>query len=143
MNELELRWNNMANEENLIPFTSDQSREEAKINGQKGGIASGEARRAKKTMKEMLDYLLEKEIENSKTGEMVTCREAMLSAMVKKAIKGDVKACQFVRDTSGEAPLTRTEISGKGGAPLIQKVFVTEDDKKRMNDKIDELLNGK
>ena len=89
----------------------------------------------------MLDYLLEKEIENQKTGEKVTCREAMLSAMVKKAIGGDVKACQFVRDTSGEAPVTKTEVTGKGGMPLIQKVFVTEGDIKEIDDKIDELLN--
>ena len=131
----------MANEENLIPFTSEQSREEAKINGQKGGIASGEARRAKKTMKAMLDYLLDKEIENSKTGEMVTCREAMLSAMVKKAIKGDVKACQFVRDTSGEAPITKTELTGKNGTPLVRTVFVTQEEDKEIEHQIDELLN--
>lgn len=128
----------MANEENLNPIRSEK---EARELGRKGGIASGEARRAKKTMKEMLDYLLEKEIENQKTGEKVTCREAMLSAMVKKAIGGDVKACQFVRDTSGEAPVTKTEVTGKGGMPLIQKVFVTEEDIKEIDDKIDELLN--
>ena len=33
--------------ENLKPFTSDQDREQARINGRKGGIASGEARRAR------------------------------------------------------------------------------------------------
>ena len=38
----------MANEENLKPFTSNQSREEAVRNGQKGGIASGYSRRQKK-----------------------------------------------------------------------------------------------
>lgn len=32
--------------ENLKPFTSQQDREQARINGRKGGIASGEARRA-------------------------------------------------------------------------------------------------
>lgn len=37
-------------EENLIPFTTEQSREEAKKNRRKGGIASGEARRAKKAL---------------------------------------------------------------------------------------------
>lgn len=134
----------MANEENLIPFTSEQNREEAQKNGRKGGIASGEARRAKKTMKEMLDYLLEKEIENQKTGEKVTCREAMLSAMVKKAIKGDVKACQFVRDTSGETPVSKTEITGKNGSPLIQKVFVSESERIEIDNQIDEIIkNGK
>ena len=38
----------MANEQNLIPFTSNQSREEAKKNGAKGGKKSGEVRRKRK-----------------------------------------------------------------------------------------------
>lgn len=48
----------MANEENLIPFTSEQSREEAKRNGAKGGKKSGEVRRQRKAMKEQMDLLL-------------------------------------------------------------------------------------
>lgn len=48
----------MANEENLIPFTSDQNREEAKKNGRKGGIKSGEVRRQRKAMKEQMELLL-------------------------------------------------------------------------------------
>lgn len=130
----------MANDENLIPFSERTKKEQREIQV-KGGIASGEARRAKKTMKEMLDYLLEKEIENSKTGEMVTCREAMLSSMVKKAIKGDVKACQFVRDTAGEMPTVKTELTGKNGMPLIQKVFVSKKDVKETDKQIDGLLD--
>lgn len=49
----------MANEENLIPFTSDQNREEAAKNGRKGGIASGKSRRAKKTMSELAKMIAE------------------------------------------------------------------------------------
>ena len=48
----------MANEENLIPFTSEQSREEAKRNGAKGGKKSGEVRRQRKAMKEQMEMLL-------------------------------------------------------------------------------------
>ena len=33
--------------ENLKPFTSDQDREQARINGRKGGLASGRTRRAR------------------------------------------------------------------------------------------------
>lgn len=51
----------MANEQNLRPFTSDQSREEAVKNGQKGGIASGKARRERKTLAETLRAELEKD----------------------------------------------------------------------------------
>lgn len=48
----------MANEQNLIPFTSNQSREEAKKNGTKGGKKSGEVRRQRKAMKEQMEMLL-------------------------------------------------------------------------------------
>lgn len=127
------------NQENLKPV---RTKEEARERGKNGGIKSGEARRAKKTMKEMLDYLLEKEIENSRTGEKVTYREAILTSCIKKAIKGDVKAAQFVRDTAGEAPITKTELSGKDGSPLIQKVFVSESETVEIDNKIDDLING-
>lgn len=127
----------MANEENLNPI---QSESEARELGRKGGIASGEARRNKKTMKAMLDYLLEKEIKNTSTGETVTYREAILTSAIKKALKGDVKACQFIRDTAGEMPASKTEVTGKDGAPLIQKVFVSEAELKEINQKIDDLL---
>lgn len=56
----------MANEQNLVPFTSDQNREEAKKNGHKGGIASGEARRKKKMLKELLEEVAEKQVKNEK-----------------------------------------------------------------------------
>lgn len=48
----------MANEQNLIPFTSEQNREEAKKNGAKGGIKSGEVRRQRKAMREQMEMLL-------------------------------------------------------------------------------------
>lgn len=55
----------MANVENLTPFTSEQSREEAVKNGQKGGIASGKARREKKTIQKILAELLDGQIKDS------------------------------------------------------------------------------
>ena len=47
--------------ENLIPF-SDRSKEEARESGRKGGIASGEARRAKRDMRELMKMMLEESI---------------------------------------------------------------------------------
>ena len=55
----------MANEKNLKPFTSEQSREKAAENGRKGGIASGKARREKKTIQKILADLLDSEIKDS------------------------------------------------------------------------------
>ena len=98
----------MANNENLKPFDSNQNREEAKKNGRKGGKKSGEVRRQKKTMRAMLDYLLEKEL-TSKNGEKATTLEAMMTAMIKQGLNGNVKAVEFIRDTTGQKPTEKVE----------------------------------
>lgn len=56
----------MAKEDNLKPFTSDQSHEQAVINGSKGGIASGKARREKATFKNAIKWLIESDIKINK-----------------------------------------------------------------------------
>lgn len=89
------------NEENLRPFHTLSESEQREIRS-KGGIASGEARKAKKTMKQMLDYLLEKDIKTNK-GDMSTL-EAIMVSMIAKASKGDVRATEFIRDTIGQKP---------------------------------------
>jgi hypothetical protein len=95
----------MANSENLKPIKKGElSKDEAKRRGSKGGKAKAESMKQKKTMREMLDYLLEKEITNNK-GEKATTLEAMMTAVCKKAISGDVKANEFVRDTTGQRPV--------------------------------------
>ena len=89
--------------------TRFQSGNKAAKSGRKGGIASGESKRKQKTMKEMLDYLLEKEVVNKSTGEKVTSLEAMMSAIVRKAISGQVESCKFVRSTIGQDPGTKIQ----------------------------------
>ena len=86
-----------------------QSGKKASESGRRGGIASGESKRKQKTMKEMLDYLLEKEVVNKSTGEKVTSLEAMMSAIVRKAISGHVESCKFVRSTIGQDPVTKIQ----------------------------------
>lgn len=95
----------MANSDNLKPIKKGElSKEELKKRQKNGGKKSVEVRAQKKTMREMLDYLLEKEITNNK-GEKATTLEAMMTAVCKKAISGDVKANEFVRDTTGQRPV--------------------------------------
>ena len=57
----------MAKEDNLIPFTSEQNREEAKINGKKGGIRSGEVRRERAMMKQELEAMLKQTTDDNMT----------------------------------------------------------------------------
>ncbi len=98
----------MPNEQNLVPFTSDQSREKAKENGRKGGIASGESKRARKTFRAELEALLAKHPLDKEGNESeLSYQSAMIAAIVKKALKGDTKAFEIIRDTIGEKPAER------------------------------------
>ena len=97
---------------------------EARKNGRIGGKKSGEVRRAKKTMREMLDYLLEKEIKTNK-GDMSTL-EAIMVSMIAKASKGDVRATEFIRDTIGQKPTEKTEFVGEL-PPLVVRELKTDD----------------
>lgn len=113
----------MANEENLKPFTSDQNREEAKKNGRKGGIASGKAKRKKivykKIFEEITQLKLSKENHIQKLKELypeVTEDEmnyGVLSAfrILEKSLSGSTKAFEIVRDTMGQAPVQKQEIT--------------------------------
>lgn len=100
----------MANNENLKPPINKRSTEEQREIRSKGGKKSGEVRRAKKTMKEMLDYLLNKEIAN-KSGEKASTQEAISIALIKQALNGNVKAYEVIRDTIGEKPTEKQEIT--------------------------------
>ena len=98
----------MANEQNLIPFTSEQSREEAARNGQKGGIASGAARRYRKTLRADLEALLDSPAPD---GSGRATAAAIALALVNRAIKGDTKAFEIIRDTIGEKPAERISLA--------------------------------
>lgn len=84
----------MANSENLKPV---QSKNEAREKGKKGGKKSGEIRRARKTLKEELLLLLE----SGNTQNKISL------ALIQKALKGDIKAFEVIRDTIGEKPVDK------------------------------------
>lgn len=100
----------MANEQNLIPFTSDQSREEAKRNGRKGGIASGEAKRRRKNLQELVNIAFERVVSHDSEGRPITADEAMVLKQLQNALDGDTKAFITLRDTAGQAPIQRVEV---------------------------------
>lgn len=70
--------------------------------------AKSRGHQKKKTMREMLDYLLSKEITN-KNGEKATTLEAVMVATIKKALTGDTRATEFIRDTIGQKPIEKVE----------------------------------
>jgi PBSX family phage terminase large subunit len=80
------------NLENLVPFTSDQDREEAAKNGRKGGIASGEARRKKATMLSVLADTLDQT--NAKG---LTYRELATLGLIKGAANGNARNYEIIQ----------------------------------------------
>lgn len=96
----------MANEQNLRPSEYKLSQEEAK----KGGIRSGEVRRAKRDLRKALEMLLERDFtdKNGKTG---TGTELLTLKLFEQALKGNVKAFETIRDTVGQKPTERIAIA--------------------------------
>ena len=93
---------------NLIPFTSDQSREEAVKNGKKGGLKSGEARREKRLLRSTLEKMLKDRL--IVDGKKMSRAEAITVSLLNKAASGDVSAYLAIRDTVGEKPSDKQEV---------------------------------
>lgn len=100
----------MAKEENLIPQSKRTKAEQREI-AKQGGIASGEARRKKRTMRETAEILLQTVKEGE--GEKITHLEAVVAALVLKAEQGDVSAINSLRDLIGEKPKDSVAVEGK------------------------------
>lgn len=108
----------LANEENLKkgePYRFRTGEQQVEI-ARRGGIASGEARRRKKTMRETAQMVLDMQIPNAAkelktklkvmglSEEDFTYQAAVMVAIVNQAMKGNTKAAAFLRDTVGENP---------------------------------------
>lgn len=95
----------MSNNQNLIPQAHKLTVEESS----KGGKASGEARRRKRDLKRAMDILLEKNFTDKKGTEM-SGAEAIAIKQFEKALKGDSRAFEIVRDTAGQKPIERIQV---------------------------------
>lgn len=76
----------------------------------KAGQASGEARRRKRDIRLALEALLEKDI-SDKHGNTMTTTEAIALKQIEKALKGDTKAFEVVRDTVGQKPIDKVAVT--------------------------------
>lgn len=91
---------------NLIPQNKRTKEEQRRI-ATMGGIASGEARRLKRTMRDILEELLSAPSIESPDK---TNNEVIMASAVRKAKGGDLKAMEFIRDTSGQKPDTQITV---------------------------------
>lgn len=120
---------------------SEMTPEERRECGRKGGIASGEVKRKKKYMKEVLDIILDMPLKKGKhndvedirnfaaiKGKNLNVQEAIMIAQVQKALKGDTNAIQFIRDTMGQKQIENINLSA--GVPIVIKDDMSEDESK-------------
>lgn len=113
--------NSLANLSNINDRLTPEQRKE---NASKAGKASAAAKRQKKEMKEMIQDIFSvgikkgkivediKSLEDAK-GKNLTVGQALVIAQIKKAMTGDTRAMEFLRDTMGEKPTNKQEITAK------------------------------
>ena len=85
---------------NLKPLNTRTKEDQKKIRSA-GGIASGKARRERKTLREELLALLS-------AGDT---QKDMNLALIQRALNGDTKAYEVVRDTIGEKPVDKIVVA--------------------------------
>lgn len=90
--------------ENLESFNNMDPKKAKEIHS-KGGYASGVAKRKRKAFKEELKILLELTDEK---GESNNTKVSI--ALLQRALNGDTKAFEIIRDTIGEKPIEKQEI---------------------------------
>ena len=92
-----------------------------------GAIASTAVRREKRTMREIAEIILSKDVTTSDG--VVTGKYAVLAKVIDKALKGDLQAAAFIRDTIGEKPTEKTQTELTLTQALVEFVDGKSDDK--------------
>lgn len=94
----------MANDHNLIPINQRTKSEQREIQ-QKGGLASGKARRHRAVLKRAFEVLLSSEVNNEQMRDLLiglgyepTNEMALALVILQKALNGDVKAFSKIQE---------------------------------------------
>ena len=108
----------VAGEKNLIPFNERTEEEQRRI-ATEGGIASGAARRRKKSLKEAADLYLSLPVSDKRRwnkiarkyveAEDIDNQMAMIIGLAEAATAGDAKAAKVIIDLLGETAQTESE----------------------------------
>ena len=123
--------------ENLDKITTV---EEAREKGRKGGQKSAESRRKKRAMAETMEIILTMPLKEGMVDDIesvtsnaeiekrnVTVQDAIIAAQAKKAMKGDTRAAEFIRDLIGAKVLV-AETSPLDGIASVLSKFAEDDD---------------
>lgn len=107
------------NAENLRSFADIDEKEHKKISA-KGGVNSQKTRKRRKMLKEQLEILLSMPLNDEEIKEQIkdlgiisddemNNQMAIVIALYVKALNGDTKAFEIIRDTVGEKPKDEVE----------------------------------
>lgn len=116
----------MANEQNLIPNEA-RTPEERRENARKAGVASGKARRQKRTMREVAEMVATMELKDPKMlaalhaagfQDPITNEDAAFFGLLRKAQTGDPSALKLLAEMRGQYS-TRVEVEPVQPKPLI------------------------
>ena len=137
-------------EDNLKPIKKGQlSNEELKKRQSNGGKKSGEVRAEKRLLKDTIEMLLK----SAPTPDIVEqyaerfgfnpkdLQEVITGGLIQKAMCGDAKAFEVLRDTAGQKPIDKKEITGADGEPLVKTVYVTREEKDKVNEHINSVID--
>ena len=127
--------------ENLLPpyGSPERSSDEVREQNAKGGIASGAVRRKKAAMRDYVQFILgmkrkvsEKTLEQLKemgvTEDEVTGQTLALMKIMDKAIAGDIKAMEFLRDTAWEKPTDSVKMTHEIGDGAVIRIGYEDDE---------------
>lgn len=134
---------------NLQPLNTKTKDEQRKITSE-GGRKSGQVRREKRLLKDTIQMFFEA----APTPEVIQqCAEAfgfnpkdlqevITGGLIQKAMCGDAKAFEVLRDTAGQKPIDKKEITGADGEQLIKTVYVTKEEKNKVNEHINSVIDN-
>ena len=131
----------MANSQNLIK-NEDLTPEQRRKNASKAGKASAKKRQQNKTFKEIINKFLDGQVSDERLKQQmvefgfadkeVSNKSCAVFALWKEAIKGNTKAFELLRDTIGEKPQEKVNISGEVNNPFSG--MTTEELRKILNE---------
>lgn len=106
----------MPNEQNIVKYKYKAGDPRASANGRAGGIAGGATKRKNRDIRVAINELLEKgynikDPDNPSKRKDVSGAEALALVMMSKALRGDAKAWELVRDTAGQKPIEKIMVA--------------------------------
>lgn len=141
--------NKNPNTKGLKPINT-LSDEERKVITKKGAEASNKRQAEKRLLKDTIQMFFE----SKPTPEVIEqcakafgfnpkdLQEVITGGLIQKAMCGDAKAFEVLRDTAGQKPVDKKEITGADGEQLIKTVYVTKEEKNKVNEHINSVIDN-